>query len=181
MSKLTASNLIAECSCGKVKIEAIGTPILHCVCYCNDCQIGGTQLEALPNAPRTLNTDGGTSYLLYRKDRVNIDSAEQNLRPYKIKDSSTTSRVVATCCNTPMYLNFKNGHWVTMYRNRFKDEVPPLEMRTCTKSKRKDVVLANDVPNFEGHSFKFLAKLIAAWIPMLINRCRGIVPNRPLY
>jgi Family of unknown function (DUF6151) len=181
MSKLLASYLSAECSCGKVKIDVFGSPIMHCACYCNDCQIGGLQLEALPGAAPILDPDGGTSYLLYRKDRVSIGSAEQFLRRYKIKESSPTSRVVATCCNTVMYLNFKNGHWLTMYRNRFKGEVPPLEMRTCTKSKCKDVVLPSDVPNLESHSFRFFTKLIAAWIPMLLNRCRGMAPDRSLY
>ena len=170
MSKLLSSHLTAECSCGKVKIEVLGPPIMHTACYCNDCQVGGHQIEALPGAALVLDSDGGTSFLLRRRDRVGNGSVEQFLRPYKIKESSPTSRLVATCCNSAMYLDFENGHWLTLYRKRFKGDVPPLEMRVCTKSKRNDVDLPSNVPNHASHSLSFFVKLIAAWIPMLLRR-----------
>lgn len=161
---------IAECSCGKVEIRAIGEPILRTVCYCKDCQLGGRQLEALPGAVPVLSPDGGTDFLLYRKDRVNHGDVEPLLRRYKLNESSPTSRFVAPCCNSAMFLNFEKGHWLSMYRQRFQGEVPPLQMRVCTNSKRDDVVLPDDVPNHANHSFSFLARLIAAWIPMLLRR-----------
>jgi hypothetical protein len=170
MSKLPSGYLTAECSCGKVKIEVFGPPIMHTACYCNDCQVGGHQIEALLGAAPVLDSDGGTPFLLYRRDRVSSGSVEQFLRPYKIKASSPTSRLVTTCCNSAMYLNFEKGHWLALYRNRFKGDVPPLEMRVCTKSKRNDVDLPSNVPNHAGYSLSFFAKLIAAWVPMLLRR-----------
>lgn len=161
---------IAECSCGKVKIQAFGEPIFHDACYCKDCQVGGRQIEALPGAVPVLAPDGGTAFLMYRKDRVNYGDVKPLLRAYKINDSSPTVRVVATCCNAAMLLNFEKGHWLTMYRDRFQCDVPPLQMRVCTKSKRNDVELPNDVPNYANHSLWFFAKLIGAWIPMLLHR-----------
>lgn len=161
---------IAECSCGRVELRAIGEPILHVACYCKDCQTGGLQIQALAGAVSVLEADGGTDFLLYRKDRVNYLEVEPLLRAYKLDEGSATSRFVAPCCNAAMFLNFEKGHWLTMYRQRFRGDVPPLQMRVCTQSKRDDVVLANDVPNHGNHSFSFLAKLIAAWIPMLLRR-----------
>jgi hypothetical protein len=69
-----------------------------------------------------------------------------------------------------MFLDFTKGHWLTMYRNRFPAAAPALEMRVMTKERRPGVALAGDVPNYGGHSSKFLFKLIAAWIAMGFRR-----------
>jgi hypothetical protein len=169
MPKLPAQTLIAQCSCGKVEVKAHGAPIIHAACYCTDCQLGGQQLEALPAAAPLLDPDGGTSMLLYRKDRVGYREIEPLLTPYKLTAASPTTRFVASCCNSAMFLDFEKGHWLTLYRRRFSGPVPPLDMRVCTKSKRSDVTLPGDVPNLAGHSPRFFAKLIAAWIPMLLR------------
>jgi hypothetical protein len=39
-------------------------------------------------------------------------------------------------------------------------------MRVMTKERRAGVELSGDVPNYSGHSGKFMLKLIAAWIAM---------------
>ena len=57
-----------------------------------------------------------------------------------------------------------------MYRNRFPAGAPPLEMRVMTKERRAGVELADDVPNYDGHSGKFMVKLIAAWMAMGFRR-----------
>lgn len=167
---MSVEDMTVSCNCGKVKIEVTGAPIMHVACYCSDCQAGGRQIEALTGAAPVLEPDGGTHFLLYRKDRVNYTRVDHLLHRYKIKDTSPTSRFVATCCNSAMFLNFAHGHWLTMYRMRFQGDVPPLQMSVCTKSKRSDVTLPGDVPNHATHSFGFFAKLIMAWIPMLLRR-----------
>jgi hypothetical protein len=53
-----------------------------------------------------------------------------------------------------------------MYRKRFPPGAPPLEMRVMTKERRAGVELPDDVPNYRGHSGRFMLKLIAAWIAM---------------
>jgi len=45
--------MIATCICGSVEIEVVGTPIASVVCYCNDCQEGARNIEALPGAGTT--------------------------------------------------------------------------------------------------------------------------------
>ena len=67
-------------------------------------------------------------------------------------------------------LDFTKGHWLTMYRNRFPTEAPPLEMRVMTHERRGGVELADDLPNYSGHSGRFMLKLIAARIAMGFRR-----------
>ena len=69
-----------------------------------------------------------------------------------------------------MFLDFTKGHWLTMCRNRFPAGAPPLEMRVMTKERRGGVELANDLPNYGGHSGKFMLKLVSAWIAMGFRR-----------
>ena len=69
-----------------------------------------------------------------------------------------------------MFLDFTKGHWLSMYRNHFPTGAPPLEMRVMTKERRVGVELADDLPNYSGHSGKFMLRLIAAWIAMGFRR-----------
>jgi hypothetical protein len=109
MSEPPKNDTTARCSCGSVELEAIGAPIMSAACYCDDCQEGARQIEALPNARPVRDPDGGTPYLLYPKDRVNCSRGAEFLQAYKIKEKSATNRVVATCCNSAMFLNFEKG------------------------------------------------------------------------
>jgi len=56
--------------------------------------------------------------------------------------------------NLSDFLDFTKGHWLSMFRNRFPTGAPPLEMRVMTKERRVGVELADDVPNYSGHSGK---------------------------
>ena len=165
------NTLIASCSCGSVQLEAIGAPVASAVCYCDDCQEGARQIEALPGARPVQDPDGGTAYLVFRKDRVECSKGASLLKRHKIREKSATNRVVATCCNSAMLLDFDDGkHWVSAYRSRFKGDVPPLQMRFCTKFKHEDVVVPSDVPSYSTYPLKFLMKLLGARIAMLLRR-----------
>jgi hypothetical protein len=117
-------------------------------------------------APPVLDLDGGTEVILYRKDRVQCVTGLENLQERRLKPESPTRRVVATCCNSAMFLDFTKGHWLSMYRNRFPYGAPPLEMRVMTKDRRVGVELSDAIPNHRGFSGKFILKLIAARIAM---------------
>lgn len=170
MSAPPRNNTTARCSCGSVELEASGAPIMSTVCYCESCQEGSRQIEALPNGRPTCDSDGGTAYVLYRKDRVEYSKGSRLLRGYKLRDESSTNRVVAACCNSAMYLDFEKGHWLSVYRTAFRGDLPPLEMRVHTKSKLAGAELPNDVPSYPAYSLRFMAKLFAAWIAMLLRR-----------
>jgi hypothetical protein len=165
--KLTASQcLSASCRCGEVKFEAVGAPILSAVCYCASCQEAGRRFEELPGAPAVCDPDGGTGFILYRKDRVRCVAGAGRLEEHRLTPESPTRRVLAACCNSAMFLDFTKGHWLTMYRSRFPNEARAIEMRVMTNDRRSGVELADDVPNYAGHSGKFMWKLIAAWAAM---------------
>ena len=161
---------VATCQCGKVKVEAIGRPILAASCYCASCQEAGHRLERLASAPPVLDADGGTSVMLYCKYRVQCVAGRQHLEEHRLKPDSPTRRVVATCCNSAMFLDFTKGHWLSMYRNRFPTGAPPIEMRVMIRERRVGVALCDDVPIHRGHAGTFMLKLIAAWIAMGFRR-----------
>ena len=170
VSDAPKTNLTARCSCGSVEIEATGTPITSVVCYCESCQEGSRQIEALPNGGPVCDSNGGTAYALYRKDRVEYSKGSPLLRGYKLRDESSTKRVVAACCDSPMFLEFEKGHWLSIHRTALRGDLPSLDMRVHTKSKPAGSVLPNDVPSYPGYSAKFMAKLFAAWIAMVLRR-----------
>jgi hypothetical protein len=153
-----------------VELQAIGRPILTASCYCTSCQEAGRRFEQLPAAPSVLNPDGGTDYVLYRKDRVQCVKGSEHLQEHRLKSESPTRRVIATCCNSAMFLDFTKGHWLTMYRDRFSAGAPPVKMRVMTQDRRDGVALADDVPNYPGHSGKFMLRLLSAWIAMGFRR-----------
>ena len=55
--------------------------------------------NCLPRHP-VLNPDGGTDYVLYRKDRVQCVTGQEHLEEHRLKPDSPTRRVIATCCNS---------------------------------------------------------------------------------
>src|SRR5882757_570885 len=99
MSVPSRIGMTASCACGNVELTAIGAPIVSNVCYCGDCRQGSLQIEALSNAGLVRNPDGGTAYILYRRDRIRCSKGASLLKSYKIRQSSVTNRVVATCCS----------------------------------------------------------------------------------
>ena len=162
--------MIASCACGSVEFEAIGEPIVSVKCYCDSCQAAGRQFEALPSAPKVLDGDGGTPCVLYRKDKVSCLKGSERLQDRKLTPDSPTRRVLATCCNSAMFLDFTKGHWLSMYRARFQSGVPPIEMRVMVGAKAKNLALPNDVPNYKGQSGKFMWKLLKARMAMLLGQ-----------
>jgi hypothetical protein len=164
------NGLSATCRCGKVEFAAAGAPIVSAACFCASCQEAGRRFEQLPAAPTVLDPNGGTGFLLYRKDRVRCAKGLEHLLEHRLTPDATTRRVIATCCNSAMFLEFTSGHWLSMYRNRFPAGAPAIEMRTMTKDRRAGVELADDVPNLGTHSGKFMLKLLAAWMAMGFRR-----------
>jgi hypothetical protein len=165
------NKMTASCSCGGVELEAVGTPIFCGVCYCDDCQRGARQIEALPNALAVQGADGGTACILYRKDRVRCAKGASLLKSLKIKQTSATNRVVATCCNSGMFMNFDDSrHWVSAYRSRFHGNLPPIQMRVCTKFRPDGPDLSTEVPNASGYPVKMLIPLLTTRVAMLVGR-----------
>lgn len=167
MSRSENRTLNARCECGQVHMRAVGSPIVTTACYCQSCRTAGEIFAALPGASPVLNGDGSTDFVLFRKDRINCVRGADQLHEHRLAPTSKTRRVVATCCNTPMFLEFTGGHWLTLYRNRLEEEArPPVQMRVMTRDRRPGVTIADDLPSYAGHSGKFMLKLIGAWAAM---------------
>jgi len=167
---MSETQVFETCRCGKVKLEAMGRPILTATCYCRSCREAGRRFEQLPAAPPVLNVGGGTDCVLYRKDRVRCVAGEELLEEHRLKPESPTRRVLATCCNSAMFADFTKGHWLKLYRNRFAAGAPPVEVRVMTKDLGEGVVLGDDVPASAGYPAKFMFRLIGAWIAMGFRR-----------
>jgi len=161
---------ISSCVCRRVRCQAVGTPILSAVCYCDDCQAGGRQIERLANAARVLDSDDGTPYLTYRDDRFSCVSGAELLVGYKIRERAPTQRFVASCCNSGMFLKFAPGHWVSAYRTRFEGDLPPIEMRTQTKYRHVNAEIPRDAPSYRRYPMKLFRRLLGSRIAMLFGR-----------
>ena len=159
-----------RCSCGRVEFEAHGKPILTSICYCDDCQKASHQIESLPKAPRILRDDAGTSYVLYRKDRVTCLRGGEHLVEHRLDGEAFTKRVVASCCHSAMFLDFEKGHWLSLYRDRFEGEVRPVQMLIQTKYKPENAVLPSDVPSYPGFPLPFISRILLAKIAMMLGR-----------
>lgn len=154
------------CRCEKVSISAVGRPIVSSACFCSDCQAAGHDIEQLPDAPRLVGDDGGTFAVLFRKDRVKIMQGQDFLREHRRNPDSPTRRVIATCCNSAMFLDYTKGFWLSIYTDRFVAEAPALQTRTMVKERPQGVTLKDDVPNYDSFSGKFMVKLMLAWASM---------------
>jgi len=155
------------CACGQVKLQIEGPPIASVECLCTSCRTAGKILETLPGSPQIVDAKGATPFVMQRKDRVEIVEGADHLRSFRLSPKAATRRVVASCCNTPVFLEFSGGHWLSLYAGLWPDAArPPLEMRTMTGDLDDPAALPDDVPNLKQHSLRFYALLLGAWIKM---------------
>ena len=124
----------------------------------------------MSGADSGLAEDGGTDYVLYRKDRVRCIQGAELFEERRLKPASPTRRMYARCCGTAMFLDFTKGHWLTIYRGRLPADMPPATMRMMTAERPEGVILPDDMTNYPGHSGRFILKLLGAWIAMGFKR-----------
>ena len=160
-----------RCQCGAVECATDGAPISTAVCYCDDCQEAARQIEAQGSGPPVIDPDGGTGLSLVRNDRFYVRKGAELLRAHKLKAESPTSRYVATCCNSALYIGFDKGpFWVSVMRNRFTGAPPPVAMRIQTKYRTSPLPYPDDAPTYATFPKRFVAKLLWEWAKMLLGR-----------
>ena len=156
-----------SCTCGEVRLEVTGPPIIVAECCCNSCRAAGDTFAALAGAPSFRTPYGTTPYVLERKDRVRFVRGAEQLREFRLTPDSPTRRVVATCCNTPVFLEMKGAHWLSLYTHLWPEEARPKpELRTMTGDLPDASALPADIPNLKTHTVSFYARLLGAWIAM---------------
>lgn len=137
------------------------------ICYCESCQKAGDLLAKLGEAPAVMDKDGGTSFHMQRKDRVEFLKGQENLVGYYLNEKSSTQRVVAKCCQTPLFLEFMHGHWLSVYAVNFKKEDQrPVDIRTMTQACKSDMIFNDDIPSPKTLTLTFMFNLMSAWAKM---------------
>ena len=152
----------ATCACGKVCIKALGRPIICSICYCDDCQAGARQLEALGANGEFHDAFGGTPYMVYRDDWIACVEGRKFLQGVKLRDDAPTTRFIATCCQSPMYLKYAPGWWTSLYRNRFGDDAAPIAFRSQIQYALLGATLPQDVPVYRSFPLALFAPLLKA-------------------
>lgn len=162
----------STCTCGQVALKVTGSPILTAACYCESCRAAGRRFEQAPRAPSVLNADGGVDYSLFRKDRVTIVQGGSRLQAYRLTEASPTRRVVAACCNAPMFLDFTSGHWLSLYRDRLPKAAPPVEIAVMTGDLPAGYPFPSGMPAYSARPPRFMFKLLASFAAMGFRRAK---------
>jgi hypothetical protein len=153
----------ARCHCGAVGFEAAGAPIASVVCYCDDCQEAGRRIEALPGARAVRDPEGGSAYLVYRKNRVRCVAGAEYVDELVLRDGSATRRLVARCCSAPLLLSFNDSkHWVDLFAGQVVGATPRVQFRMCTRFSPSPAAIPTDSPTSSGYPFRFILRLLAA-------------------
>jgi hypothetical protein len=144
----TTPNHVAQCRCGAVEIGGWGDPLVVAACYCDDCQAASERLAASANGAPAARADGGTEFMVFRRDRIACMRDAENLQPMRLTAASKTRRMIADCCATPMYVSFDDKRpWVSALRAGFGAGAPPVEMRICTRFRRPETSLRTACPS----------------------------------
>lgn len=162
-----AATVELRCACGQVHIQVEGDPIVSAECHCDSCRQAGAQLQPISGGRQILEANGGTRFVLFRKDRVRFVVGAALLKEFRPTPTSPTRRVLASCCGSPVFLEFMRGHWLSLYGSLWqKGSLPPIELRTMTSDLPNTAHLSADVPNARYQTFSFFRKLLMAWMLM---------------
>jgi hypothetical protein len=156
-----------RCACGQFHLSVTGEPFITAECHCTSCRSASQRLSALPVALPMTAANGGTPYVLYRKDRVAFPDGTAALAAFRLTDASHTRRLVTTCCKTPIGVEFEGGHWLSLYAGLWSEaDRPAMQIRTQTGDVPTGTVLDDSLPAGGGVTAGFYAKLLWAWIAM---------------
>lgn len=170
-----------RCTCGRVRLTVSKAPIIASECHCSSCRKAAELLEARPSAPTFRAANGGTPYVLYRKDRVRFVAGTEALRELRLGPEAPTRRVVAGCCNTPVFLEFEGGHWLSLFASLWSPATrPAMVLRTMTSDLPDRGALDDAIPNLKTQSGAFFVKLLGAWIAMGFRAPKLDVGTQPL-
>ena len=170
MTSLEAKHVV-RCACGTVECAGRGKPIGTAVCYCDDCQAAAQQIEMLPGARPVTDPDGGTALTLFHVKRFETVRGAERLIAHKLRPESATNRMVAGCCNSAMFLAFDKGpHWVSVMRNRFVGELPPIEYRHMIRYRSSTLPFPDAAPKSQGWALGFVFRVLRNGIASMFGK-----------
>jgi hypothetical protein len=144
--------------------------MIAAVCYCDDCLAAARAIEA-SGGPPVADDDGGTALSLFRNDRFSHSKGAELLTAHKLRENSPTSRMVASCCNSAMYLAFADTRfWVSVMNNRFVGEKPLIESRLAVEFRDPALPWPDGAPRYHGYPKRYLFRLLGQWIAMKLGR-----------
>jgi len=168
---------VAHCRCGAVEVCAWSEPLMVSACYCEDCQAAAQRLAASADLAPAASVDGGTEFMLFRRDGIACTRGADRLHAMRLTDASKTRGLIAGCCATPMYLAFDDKRpWVSAFRTSFGTHAPPVEMRICTRFRRSEEKVEDGLPSHSGYPPTMMVRILAAWPLMLFSRPVGALP-----
>ena len=136
------------------------------ICHCTSCRTAGQDLDARSPVAPIVDVAGGTAVVLWRKDRVRCVSGSERLVAHRLTPEAPSRRMVASCCETPMFGDFTKGFWVSIYRGRVSNAPAP-SMRVMTGDTPNGVTFPPDgLPRFRGRAARFLVTLLTTWAAM---------------
>ncbi len=110
---------------------------------------------------------------MFRRDRIACTRGADRLKAMKLTPATTTRRMIATCCATPMYVAFDDKRpWVSAFRARFGANAPPVTMRICIPVKRS----GDRDEDHPGYPPAMIAQVLAVWPLTLFSRPVGALP-----
>ena len=154
------------CACGVVCLEAIDPPMMTVICHCSSCRTAGQTFDARSPVAPIVDVAGGTPVVLWRKDRVRCVRGGERLVAHRLRPESPSRRMIASCCESPMFGDFTKGFWISIYCGRIPDASAP-SMRVMTSDALNGTRFPDDnLPRFRGRPGKFFVKLLTTWAAM---------------
>lgn len=145
--------------------------MLTATCYCDDCQAAAKEIEADGTGPLVADPDGGTTLSLLRIDGFRTVKGAELQVPHRLRETSATSRVVAGCCNSAMYLSFTDGRfWVSAMSNRIVGQKPAVESRLAVKFRDSALPWPDDARRYASFPKRYIFRLLGQWIAMKLGR-----------
>ena len=167
------------CPCGRTRLAVTGAPIMVVECLCDSCRAAAARLATLPGAKNRLTAYGATPCAEVRKDRVRVVAGAEHFAEFRLTPASGSRRVVATCCNTPVFLEMQGAHWLSVYLHLWPEASRPVpQLRTMTGDLADTSGLPDDMSNLKTHTVRFYAKLLGAWIAMGLRNPKIDVPEK---
>ncbi len=155
------------CDCRKVRLRLHGACEASTICHCAECQTAAVVFR--DQFDRNIaEPGGGTTFGIWRKDRVECVMGADHLAGHRLVEESPSRRVIATCCDTPMFIDRKGRPWIGVFSDRFPDDRRPQpRWRTFCKDLADEPRDGFTIPRHSGYSLPLATR---RWKALLATR-----------